>query len=191
MILYSWQINSVIYLFVLPEIQLLQHLHADNKLSQRFPIGLEEQIKKWDPETIQRFHERWYYPANATFYLVGDIPSVSDAVHHIEAVFDSNPTPPPSPHSPLQNSMAKLFGNNFVRGAMAPNLSKERENAEKSKQLENKNALKRQRQVIRPPVEHEWSLRGSASTPKPPQIFQHELIPNFSLNMFAKVFGSI
>jgi Peptidase M16 inactive domain len=189
-ILHFWQIDSVIYLFVLLGIQLLQHLHADNKLSRRFPIGLEEQIKKWDPETIQRFHERWYYPANATLYLVGDIPSVPDAIHHIQAVFDSDRTPPPSPRSPLQNPMAKLFGNNFVSGAMAPNLSKERENAEKSK-LENKNAVKRERQMVRPPVEHEWSLHGSACMPKPPQIFQHELIPNFSLNMFAKVCDGI
>lgn len=171
--------------------QLLQHLHADNRLSQRFPIGLEEQIKKWDPEKIQRFHERWYYPANATLYLVGDIPSVSDAVRHIEAVFDTDPSPPPSPRSPLQNPMAKLFVNNFVRGAMAPSLSSERETAVKSKQVDGKNAVKRERQVVRPPVEHEWSLPGSACTPKPPQIFQHELIPNFSLNMFAKVCGSI
>lgn len=168
----------------------MQHLHADNKLSQRFPIGLEEQIKKWDPDTIQRFHERWYYPANATLYLVGDIPSVSEAVHHIEAVFDSDPSPPPS-RSPLQNPMAKLFANNFVRGAVASSLSKERESSEKSKPLENMNAVKRERQVVRPPVEHQWSLRGSACTPKPPQIFQHELIPNFSLNMFAKVLGCI
>lgn len=167
---------------------MLQHLHADNKLSQRFPIGLEEQIKKWHPDTIQRFHERWYYPANATLYLVGDIPSVSDAIHQIEAVFDKNPSsPPPSSLSPLQNPMAKLFANNF----MGASLSKERENAAISKALENSNAVKRERQAVRPPVEHEWSLPGLNQTPKPPQIFQHEMIPNFSLNMFAKVFGNV
>jgi predicted Zn-dependent peptidase len=63
---------------------LLQHLHSENKLSNRFPIGLEEQIQKWDPETIRRFHERWYYPANATLYLVGEIDDILKAVREIE-----------------------------------------------------------------------------------------------------------
>ncbi|KAK4410712.1 Stromal processing peptidase, chloroplastic [Sesamum angolense] len=67
--------------------QLLQHLHSENKLSKRFPIGLEEQIKKWDADKIRKFHERWYFPANATLYIVGDIDDISKTVNHIEAVF--------------------------------------------------------------------------------------------------------
>lgn len=53
-------------------------------LGYRFPIGLEEQIKKWDPETIKAFHERWYFPANATLFIVGDIGSVSRTIEMIE-----------------------------------------------------------------------------------------------------------
>jgi Zn-dependent M16 (insulinase) family peptidase len=53
-------------------------------LGYRFPIGLEEQIKKWDPETIKAFHERWYFPANATLFIVGDIGSVSRTLEMIE-----------------------------------------------------------------------------------------------------------
>ncbi|XP_066379077.1 stromal processing peptidase, chloroplastic isoform X5 [Miscanthus floridulus] len=64
--------------------QLLQHLHSENKLSNRFPIGLEEQIHKWDPDKIRRFHERWYYPANTTLYLVGEIDDIPRAVREIE-----------------------------------------------------------------------------------------------------------
>ncbi|XP_028106109.1 stromal processing peptidase, chloroplastic-like isoform X1 [Camellia sinensis] len=64
--------------------QLLQHLHSENKLSKRFPIGLEEQIKKWDVDKIRKFHERWYFPANATLYIVGDIDNISKTVYHIE-----------------------------------------------------------------------------------------------------------
>lgn len=64
--------------------QLLQHLHSENKLSRRFPIGLEEQIKKWDAEKIRKFHERWYFPANATLYIVGDIDSIPKTVYQIE-----------------------------------------------------------------------------------------------------------
>ena len=64
--------------------QLLQHLHSENKLSKRFPIGLEEQIKKWDSDKIRKFHERWYFPANATLYLVGDIHNIPKAAQQIE-----------------------------------------------------------------------------------------------------------
>lgn len=65
-------------------VQLLQYLHSENKLSKRFPIGLEEQIKKWDADKIRRFHERWYFPANATLYIVGDIDDIPKTVNHIE-----------------------------------------------------------------------------------------------------------
>lgn len=92
--------------------QLLQQLHSENLLSQRFPIGLEEQIKQWDPETIRAFHERWYFPANATLYIVGDIGSVQRTVQMIEAQFGPQPagfhypTPPTSQSGPAssQNS---------------------------------------------------------------------------------------
>jgi len=67
-------------------LQLLQHLHSENKLSNRFPIGLEEQIQKWDPDKIRRFHERWYYPANATLYLVGEIDDIPRAMREIEVI---------------------------------------------------------------------------------------------------------
>lgn len=55
--------------------------------------------------------------------------------------------------------------------------------------LQNKVA-KKERHAIRPPVEHVWSLPGKHENLKPPQIFQHELLQNFSVNMFCKV-GSV
>ncbi|KAF7151803.1 hypothetical protein RHSIM_Rhsim02G0141800 [Rhododendron simsii] len=64
--------------------QLLQHLHSENKLGKRLPIGLEEQIKKLDADKMWKFHERWYFPANATLYIVGDIDNISKSVYHIE-----------------------------------------------------------------------------------------------------------
>eukprot|EP00250_Pteridium_aquilinum_P033557 c583_g1_i1 orf=184-1434(+) len=67
--------------------QLLQQLHSENKLGYRFPIGLEEQIKRWDVDTIRAFHERWYFHANATLYIVGDIESVGECIELIEDVF--------------------------------------------------------------------------------------------------------
>ena len=73
-------------LIIICLLQLLQHLHSENKLSNRFPIGLEEQIHKWDPDKIRRFHECWYYPANATLYLVGEIDDIPRAVREIEVM---------------------------------------------------------------------------------------------------------
>lgn len=46
---------------------------------------------------------------------------------------------------------------------------------------------KKERQAVRPPVQHKWSLPGLGHNAKPPEIFQHELIQNFSINMFCKV----
>lgn len=46
---------------------------------------------------------------------------------------------------------------------------------------------KKERHAIRPPVEHNWSLPERHEDLKAPQIFQHELLQNFSINMFCKV----
>ncbi|KAJ8553506.1 hypothetical protein K7X08_024184 [Anisodus acutangulus] len=40
---------------------------------------------------------------------------------------------------------------------------------------------------MRPPVQHNWSLPGHSDGAKTPQIFQHELLQNFSINMFCKI----
>ncbi|KAG2612971.1 stromal processing peptidase, chloroplastic isoform X1 [Panicum virgatum] len=164
--------------------QLLQHLHSENKLSNRFPIGLEEQIQKWDPDKIRRFHERWYYPANATLYLVGEIDDIPRAMREIEAVFEhtlseneGNSVPGGSPFG----AMASLFAPKLP-GGFAANLS-----GEKSPVTNKIKPVKRERQAVRPPVEHKWSLPGFAQDAKPPAIFQHELIQSFSINMFCKI----
>ncbi|XP_062178584.1 stromal processing peptidase, chloroplastic-like isoform X2 [Phragmites australis] len=164
--------------------QLLQHLHSENKLSNRFPIGLEEQIHKWDPDKIRRFHERWYYPANATLYLVGEIDDIPRAVREIEAVFEhtlsENEGGTVSNTSPF-GAMASLFAPKLP-GGFAANLT-----GEKSPATDKIKPAKRERQAFRPPVEHKWSLPGVAQDAKPPAIFQHELIQSFSINMFCKI----
>ncbi|XP_076939981.1 stromal processing peptidase, chloroplastic-like [Bidens hawaiensis] len=161
--------------------QLLQHLHSENKLSKRFPIGLEEQIKKWDAEKIRKFHERWYFPANATLYIVGDIDNIPAIVHHIEAVFGQKQAEIEAPVAPPKTSafgaMANFLVPKFTGGISADSLDKS---------LQNK-IPKKERHAIRPPVEHVWSLPGKHENLKPPQIFQHELLQNFSVNMFCKI----
>ncbi|KAF8409840.1 hypothetical protein HHK36_002358 [Tetracentron sinense] len=165
--------------------QLLQHLHSENKLSKRFPIGLEEQIKKWDADKIRKFHERWYFPANATLYIVGDISNISKTVYQIEAVFgqagEENETavaPTPSAFG----AMASFLVPKLPVG-LAGSLSNERSSLSRD---QSKN-IKKERHAVRPPVKHQWSIPGSDEDAKPPEIFQHELLQNFSINMFCKI----
>ncbi|KAL3693392.1 hypothetical protein R1sor_007043 [Riccia sorocarpa] len=101
--------------------QLLQQLHSENMLGYRFPIGLEEQIQKWDPETIKAFHERWYFPANATLFIVGDIGSVSRTLQMIEAQFGS--TPAAVEPSTLPDEPPKLKKRHPVRPPVVHNFS--------------------------------------------------------------------
>ncbi|KAG5532272.1 hypothetical protein RHGRI_026793 [Rhododendron griersonianum] len=165
--------------------QLLQHLHSENKLSKRFPIGLEEQIKKWDADKIRKFHERWYFPANATLFIVGDIDHISKAVYQIEAAFGQ--TGPGN--QTVASSTPSAFGGiaSFLvpklPAGMAGNFSQDKSvgSTEQSK------ILQKERHADRPPVEHNWSIPWSNENVKPPQIFQHELLQNFSINMFCKI----
>lgn len=60
-------------------------------------------------------------------------------------------------------------------------------NDKSSISLDQSRPMKKERHTVRPPVEHIWSLPGFAQNAKPPAIFQHELIQNFSINMFCKV----
>lgn len=55
------------------ECQLLSTLHGENRLSKRFPIGKEHQIKTWQREDLQLYHGMHYRPDNAILYVVGDV----------------------------------------------------------------------------------------------------------------------
>ncbi|KAH7684401.1 C-terminal processing peptidase protein [Dioscorea alata] len=165
--------------------QLLQHLHSENKLSKRFPIGLEEQIKQWDAEKIRKFHERWYFPANATLYLVGDIDNVQKTVYQIEAVFGHAVAEDGTPN--VQRTSAFGAMASFLVPKLPSGLTGSLTNDKSSISLDQSRPMKKERHTVRPPVEHIWSLPGFAQNAKPPAIFQHELIQNFSINMFCKI----
>ncbi|XP_073387448.1 stromal processing peptidase, chloroplastic isoform X3 [Physcomitrium patens] len=140
--------------------QLLQHLHSENMSGYRFPIGLEEQIKKWDPETIKAFHVHWYFLANATLFIVGDIGSVIRTVEMIEAQFAATPAGViTSTHTSLENI-------NLTSIVVA--------------------TLK-ERHHVRPPLQHTWSLPSTEKQLKKPVIFQHGLLQNISISLFCKV----
>ncbi|KAJ4963796.1 hypothetical protein NE237_023735 [Protea cynaroides] len=165
--------------------QLLQHLHSENKLSKRFPIGLEDQIKKWDSDKIRKFHERWYFPENATLYIVGDISDIPKTVNQIEVVFEhtgvENVTiPAPSPST---------FGvkTSFLAPMLPVGLAGCLSNEKSSLSMVQMKTIKKERHAIRPPVKHKWSIPGSGEDAKAPQVFQHELLQNFSINIFCKI----
>eukprot|EP00262_Sarcandra_glabra_P006852 TRINITY_DN19408_c0_g1_i1.p1 TRINITY_DN19408_c0_g1~~TRINITY_DN19408_c0_g1_i1.p1 ORF type:complete len:1305 (+),score=239.03 TRINITY_DN19408_c0_g1_i1:116-3916(+) len=166
--------------------QLLQHLHSENKLSRRFPIGLEEQIKKWDSDKIRKFHERWYFPANATLYIVGDIDNIEKTIYQIEAVFGrtlaENETGAAAAPAPSAFGAMASFLVPKLPGGLAGSLSNDR-----SISTDQSKNFKKERHAVRPPVKHEWSLPGIGQNVKSPQIFQHELLQNFSINMFCKI----
>ncbi|GJS89789.1 stromal processing peptidase chloroplastic [Tanacetum coccineum] len=165
--------------------QLLQHLHSENKLSKRFPIGLEDQIKKWDAEKIRKFHERWYFPANATLYIVGDIDNIAKTVQHIEGVFGQKHVVNETPVAPKTSAFGAMA--NFLVPKFTGGISADSSNDRSSLAVDQSKLPKKERHAVRPPVEHNWSLPGRQENLKSPQIFQHELLQNFSINMFCKI----
>ena len=65
-------------------------LHWENALGNRFPIGQAAQIPGWSAEQLRSFHSHWYFPANCTLYIVGDV-DADEAVAAAEAAFGSVP----------------------------------------------------------------------------------------------------
>ncbi|XP_012463776.2 stromal processing peptidase, chloroplastic [Gossypium raimondii] len=165
--------------------QLLQHLHSENKLSKRFPIGLEEQIKKWDADKIRKFHERWYFPANATLYIVGDIDNISKTINQIEAVFEQTGLENETASPPTSSAFGAMA--NFLVPKLSAGFAGSSSHERSSNSSDQSKILKKERLAVRPPIKHNWSLPGHNTDMKPPQIFQHELLQNFSINMFCKI----
>jgi len=81
------QVNDMEYRI---ETWTLSGLHETNKLGSQFPIGKEEQIKGWQQQDLRNFHEKWYYPGNATLYVVGDLEE-EEMLSGIKKVFESTP----------------------------------------------------------------------------------------------------
>lgn len=74
--------------------QLLQYLHEENSLGCRFPIGKTEQVKQWPSDALRAFWGRWYFPANTTLYIVGDLDRDVEATRAlIQKTFGKLPAP--------------------------------------------------------------------------------------------------
>ena len=189
--------------------QLLQHLHWDNNLGCRFPIGKLDQVERWDAEKVRQFHERWYFPANATLYVVGDfhadVPGVVEMIEQAFGAADPATHAPgfvgPVPENPESTPA-------FEGATKPPRLKADRdaEDAEES----SAGAL-RDRHSVRPPVRHAYGCPPTAAElirrnaeaaaaagvvdPYQPmvahesgvQLFQHEHLSHVSFNIFSKL----
>ena len=77
--------------------QLLEQLHSENPLGNRFPIGKQEQIVAWDHDKVRRYHAKHYFPANTTLYVVGDV----DAGECERMIHEAYGATPERPHKTL------------------------------------------------------------------------------------------
>jgi len=147
------------------DVQLLTYLHEENALGCRFPIGLEEQIKQWTREDLIEFHDKWYFPANATLYVVGDFSSTEEVERLIEEKFSDIPP--------------KMVGEQAAvpasRHQVRPPVRHAYGNLDKDAKAYFMND-----------AEGEGLSITSPNTVKP-SIFRHPLLHEFSINMFCKL----
>ncbi len=116
---------------------------------RRFPIGLTEQVKTWEHSVLKEFWERWYFPANVTLYVVGDLErSTQETIALIEKTFGKVPMArealPAGATAPAANGNGHANGNGNGNGngaAAAPVLGPPK-----------------QRHAVRPPVVHKWGF---------------------------------
>jgi len=147
--------------------QLLQYLHEENNLGYRFPIGKMDQVKTWPHETLRTFWNKWYFPGNATLYVVGDLDRDSEATRQlIIKTFGKLPAAREALPAPAANGNG--HGNGAAAEAPAP--------------------LK-QRHDVRPPVVHKHGHGPLAPGERPAEVkmFRHPLLQHFMLTLFCKL----
>ena len=151
--------------------QLLTYLHEENNLGCRFPIGVEEQVQKWEAETLKDFHKRWYFPGNATLYLVGDFGSGEAAQRLVESCF-----------SPVLPAMEIVDGESRVKSKHAVRPPVHHIYGDIHKQLVAEDA-----QLAADRAQLEGLVAQRTPPTVLPSIFQHELLEAFTMNMFCKL----
>jgi zinc protease len=90
---------------------LFSGLKMDVDLGRRF-LGAEKgEILALDAETLKRFHEEWYAPANCVLVVVGDVnvPNVQQIIAKAFESVESRPAPSRTPFGPLKPNMAPLL----------------------------------------------------------------------------------
>ena len=166
------------------------------------------QVKQWDIKKLRSFWQRWYFPANATLYVVGDFNmSVDELRAQIQRHFD--PVPPgrlpgetaaaaPSNGSvPMQQdgaagaaqtaaTPAQTAGgasSNGVATAPAPDVRWSAASALR----EHSGPLKMRHEVL-PPVQHRFGVGPLAPGEQPTlAVYRHRLLQQYMLSIFCKL----
>ena len=162
---------------------LLQHLHWENALGRRFPIGLAHQIEAWPPAALRAFHARWYFPGNATLYVVGDFgegpDATADVVRQIETAFGAVPAPwDPTQGAPRRRHSYRppvkhVYGLDYPLGC--PQLAPGTPSAALAAAASAGSTSFAPLPGTRIPVENS------------PRVFQHGLLQQFSLHAMCKL----
>ncbi|CAG9466529.1 unnamed protein product [Pedinophyceae sp. YPF-701] len=166
--------------------QLLKYLHHENNLGCRFPIGMVDQVKQWPMEKIRAFWQRWYFPANTTLYVVGDLPGGTDETEKlIQRYFGAVPvrlTAPDGAELDVSPEVLALPEG----GAPAGNGDEPA--------LPPPGSAPRSRHDVRPPVEHVYGMSDWQGRPvqviegtAPVRVFRHPLLQHFQLSLFCKM----
>ena len=146
------------------DVQLLTYLHEENALGCRFPIGLEEQIKRWTREDLVEFHDKWYFPANATLYVVGDFSSTEEVEELIEETFGDLP-------AKMEEGKKVPASRHLVRPPVKHTYGNIDKNA----------------RAYGPAGERSYEEAAQLTGTVKPSIFRHPLLHEFSINMFCKL----
>jgi len=182
--------------------QLLTYLHAENLLGERFPIGSTDQVKKWDIHNLREFWQRWYFPANATLYLVGDfdqsVDSLEAEIHKRFGKIPAGRMLAPGEES-YQQRQQKLLAASVANangstsngqagnGAPAPQFTQHpRWNATEA--LLSGEGPYKQRFEKLPNVEHRWGSGPLQPGEQPVvAVFRHRLLQQYMLSIFSKL----
>lgn len=182
--------------------QLLQYLHEENNLGCRFPIGKTEQVKQWSAEQLKRFWSKWYFPANATLFVVGDLDrNVEETRALIEKIFGKLPQAPLKPgetaeDDPTAPAPAVLEAPLAVPAAASAAASDGASAAEENGKGEKEghasalhSIMMKKRHDVRPPVVHKFGYGPMAADEKPAEvkIFRHPLLHHYMLSIFCKL----
>uniref|UniRef100_A0A6U0W9G0 Mitochondrial processing peptidase n=1 Tax=Polytomella parva TaxID=51329 RepID=A0A6U0W9G0_9CHLO len=193
--------------------QLLQFLHAENNLSCRFPIGHMDQVQRWTREQLLKFWGKWYFPANATLYLVGDFErDAKDVVSWVNDCFGRIPAPrvgsplPSATFSPSDmaaswiskraeggSKASSLFTSLMGGGANSGGAGAGGQNTAANAAEGNvATPPLKTKHSVRPPVEHLFgygSLAPATAVPSqvPISVFRHPLLQQFMLTLFCKL----
>ncbi|KAK9797772.1 hypothetical protein WJX73_010222 [Symbiochloris irregularis] len=167
--------------------QLLRFLHNENNLGCRFPIGKVEQVPKWTRQQLVDFWKKWYFPGNATLYLVGNFDRPVEALPDlIRDVFGGVPPAYQDVDVPSAQPAASLNGNGAATLPQAGSNGQAQAPAQAGTPAVP--APLRER-IPRPPVEHEWGVGPLPPNyqPAPVSIFRHRLLHDFQLTLFCKL----